>query len=264
MRDKFLDKLLGKHFDELNVEELKLIINNDNVFSLSKKDKKVLEKIIENNSLISNTNKIVSTLQEGLPSLFEVLNNLDKYSINEGTIEINFREALLENLNKMNNLQLCIFVDKILKFGKDERLSFFRNKVYSLHEINSAISKSFNLTLAFEIFKPGKYKRFLAIDYNKIDKKLLVDTINNQVIHHLYILEIISEVVLTTEEAKIFGTKINKIIREQICEYVDIIHKERAAIRATGVTSKQTWTYAVIYYQLPSPIYNRIKKEDTL
>lgn len=31
MRDKFLDKLLGKHFDELNVEELKLIINNDNV-----------------------------------------------------------------------------------------------------------------------------------------------------------------------------------------------------------------------------------------
>ena len=111
MRDKFLDKLLGKQAlscylrtcyktiyslqknqnvkekitdlvmsnnIELNVEELKLIINNDNVFSLSKKDKKVLEKIIENNSLISNTNKIVSTLQEGLPSLFEVLNNLIK------------------------------------------------------------------------------------------------------------------------------------------------------------------------------------------
>lgn len=245
MSELFLKKLLKRAFEDLTIDELKLIINNDSVFSLSKKDTKVLEKIISKNSFETDKDKIVSVLQEGLPSSFVLLSNLDKQGIREGTIEINFRESLLNNLNQMNNLQLCVFIDKVLKVSKDNRIRFFRNKDYSLHEINSVVSRSFGLTLVFEIFKPGKYKAFQAIDYNRIDKKQMIDTINNQVVRYLYILEMISKVVLDTDEINILGTKINKRIKEQIEEYIEIIHKEKAAVKATGVAPKQTWTYTL-------------------
>ena len=40
-------------------------------------------------------------------------------------------------------------------------------------------------------------------------------------------MEIISRVVLNTEEDKIFGTKINKNIREEILPYVILLDKEK-------------------------------------
>lgn len=245
MSEVFLKKLLRKEYTDFTIEELKLIINNNHVFSLSKKDIKALEKITANDSLETEKIKMASILENGLPSTFVILSNLDKQSINDGTIEIDFRKSLLNKLNQMNNLKLCVFIDKVLKFSKDEKLRFFRNKDYSLHEINGVISKTFNLSLVFEIFKPGKAKVFQAIDYERIDKDLLIDTINNQVIRYLYILEIIAEAVLATEEKKIFGTKINKTIRERITEYVDVIQKERSAVRAIGITPKKSWTYTL-------------------
>ena len=247
MNEVFLNKLLRKEFDRLTVDELRLIIRHDNVFSLSKKDTRALEKIITNHSVDTNEDKIISILETGLPTSFAILHNLDKQCIREGTIEIDFRAELLHNLNQMTHLQLCVFIDKVLKFGKDEKLRFFRNKEYSLHAINGVISQAFGLSLVFEIFKPGKYKTFQAIDSNRIDKKIMIDTINSQVIRYLYILVIIAEVVLATEEATIFVTKINKMIRERIAKYVDIIHTERSAIRATGITAKQNWNYTLCH-----------------
>jgi hypothetical protein len=53
----------------------------------------------------------------------------------------------------------------------------------------------------------------------------------------------IAKVVLNTEETSIMGTKINKRINEGISGYLNIINKEKSAVRATGVAPKQTWTY---------------------
>jgi hypothetical protein len=85
----------------------------------------------------------------------------------------------------------------------------------------------------------------MAIDYNKIDKALMVATINNQLVRYLYILEIISRVVLNTEEDKLLGTKINKNIREEILPYVILLDKERKTIAKTGIKPQKTWVYTL-------------------
>ena len=245
MSEMFLVKLLERDFEALTIDEISALISDDEIFALNKKDKKTLEKIIENNLLDAEKEKAVKVLKESVPSAMAILNNLDKFGLNKGTIKIDFREALLESLNKMNNLQLCVFIDKMMMFSKECKLNFLRNRVYSLHEINSAVSRSFGLSLAFEIFKPGKYKQFQVIDHSKLDKKLIIDTINRHVVHYLYILEIISKVVLLTDEDMLMGTKINKTIRTGIDVYLNIIRKEKVALRATGVRPEQTWTYTL-------------------
>ena len=52
MGETFLRKIIDKGFGTLTVDEVKVIITQDNVFSISKKDKKVLEKFIEENSMM--------------------------------------------------------------------------------------------------------------------------------------------------------------------------------------------------------------------
>ena len=245
MSEMFLDKLINKEFGDLTIDELKVIISNSVVFSLNKTDTKALERIVEKGSIETDKDKVVSILQEGLPSVFVLLSNLDKHAIKEETIEISFRENLLDTLNKMNHLQLCVFIDKVLRVSKEEKIRFFRNKDYSLHAINSVISRSLGLSLVFEIFKPGKAKNFKVIDYTRIDKARMIEEINNQAVRYLYVLAIIAEVVLNTDEAKLSGTKIHKVINEHISTYLEIIKKEKSAVRATGVAPKQTWTYTL-------------------
>ena len=245
MSEIFIKKILDKDFGSLTIEELKVIINCDSVFSLSKKDKKVLDKVIEDNNLENDKDKIINTLKEGLPNSFALLSSLDKYGIDENGLEVNYRKSLLDNLNRMNHLQLCIFIDKVLMVSEESKIRFFRNQEYSLHMINDVVSKSLGLTLVFEIFKLGKYKTFMDIGYNWIDKKQMIEVIDNQVVRYLYILNIISDIVLSTEEAKLTGTKINKNIREEIEDYIKIIKSERAKVRKTGIAPKQTWTYTI-------------------
>ena len=243
MTKAFLKKLVNREYGELTYEELKLIINNETVFSLSKKDTKALVKIIDNNALDSSKDKITNILRDGLPNIFMILSRLDKQSVVEGAINIDFRKRLIENLNKMNNLRLCYFIDKVLKTSKDERIRFFWNQEYSLHAINEVISKSLGLTLVFEIFKPGKYQTFKDINYHQIDKKQMIDVINSQSARYIYILEGIAEVVLETNEEELSGTKINKRIKQQISDYLNVVLKEKEAVRATGVKAKKTWIY---------------------
>lgn len=245
MCEMFLKKIINKNFETLTTDDLKVIINHDNIFSISKKDKRTLEKIIESGNLESNKDRLVAVLNEALPNAFVILSNLDKCGILESGIEIDFRKNLIENLKQMNHLQLCIFIDKVLMVSNEFKIRFFRNEEYSLHEINGVISKSLGLTLVFEVFQKGKYKTFLNIPFTRIDKDLMVEVLNNQIIRYLYILKIISEIVLVTEENKLSGTKINKTIREQIKDYVEIIKKEREKVRKTGVVPKQTWTYSI-------------------
>jgi hypothetical protein len=188
---------------------------------------------------------VISILKEGLPNSFVILSSLDKHSILEDGIKIDFRKNLIDNLKQMNHLQLGIFIDKVLMISDESKIRFFRNEEYSLHEINSVISKSLGLTLVFEVFQKGKYKSFLDIPFSLVDKDLMIETLNTQLVRYLYILKIISEVVLSTEESKLTGTKINKTIREQISDYVKIIKKERVTVRKTGAVPRQTWTYSI-------------------
>ena len=245
MGETFLRKILDKDFGGLSVDELKVIINQDSIFTISKKDKKTLEKIIEDGSLDTNKDKIITTLKEGLPNVFAILSSLDKGAIEENGIEIDFRKSLIENLGQMNHLQLCVFIDKVLMISDEFKIRFFRNEEYSLHEINGVISRSFGLTLVFEVFQKGKYKTFRNIPFQHIDKDLMIGVLNTQFVRYLYILKIISDIVLSTEEDKLKGTKINKNIREQITEYVRIIKKEREKVRKTGAAPKQVWTYSI-------------------
>ena len=122
MSEMFLIKLLERDFEALTIDEISALISNDEIFALNKKDKKTLEKIIENNLLDSEREKAVKVLKESVPSAMAILNNLDKFGLNKGTIKIDFREALLESLNKMNNLQLCVFIDKMMMFSKECKL----------------------------------------------------------------------------------------------------------------------------------------------
>lgn len=245
MSEILLDKLINKKFGDLTADELKVIIANEEVFPLKKTDAKALKRIVEKGNVDADKEKITSILQEGLPSVFVILSNLDKHAIKSETIEISFREELRNNLNQMSHLQLCVFINKVLKVSKEEKLRFFKNRDYSLHEINGVISRSLGLSLVFEIFKPGKAKNFTAIDYNKMDKAKMIETIDNQVVRYLYVLAIIAEVVLNTDEASILGTKINKEINKRISVYLYIIKKEKFAVITTGVVPKQTWTYTL-------------------
>lgn len=245
MGEMFLKKILDKDFEAVTVDELKVIVAHDNIFPISKKDKKALEKIIENGITDDNRDKMVAVLKEGLPNSFAILSNLDKYDLVDGEIKIEFRKDLIENLKLMNHLQLGIFIDKVLMVSKESKIRFFRNEEYSLHEINGVISKSLGLTLVFEIFKKGEYKTFLHIPFEHTDKNLMIEVLNTQCVRYLYILKIISEVVLATEEGKLTGTKINKSIREQISGYVKLIKKERKYVKKTGAVPKQTWTYSI-------------------
>jgi len=88
----FLKKILDKDFERLTTEELQAIIINEDIFSISKKDKKVLEKIIEDGITEGNNDKMVAVLKEGLPNPFAILSNLDKHSLVAGEIKIDFRE----------------------------------------------------------------------------------------------------------------------------------------------------------------------------
>ena len=54
MGETFLRKIIDKDFEALTVDEVKVILTQDNIFSISKKDKKVLEKFIEENSFETN------------------------------------------------------------------------------------------------------------------------------------------------------------------------------------------------------------------
>ena len=54
MGETFLRKIIDKDFGALIVDEVKVIITQDNVFSISKKDKKILEKFVEENSFETN------------------------------------------------------------------------------------------------------------------------------------------------------------------------------------------------------------------
>ena len=245
MGEKFLKKILDKDFEALTIDELKVVINQDNIFNISKKDRKCLERFIEGKNLETDKDKMATALKESLPGSFVILSNLDKYSISDDKIKIDFRKNLIENLKQMNLLQICVFIDKVLMISDEFKIRFFRNEEYSLHEVNGVICRSLGLTLVFEIFKKGKYKTFLNIPFNYIDKDLMIETLNVHFVRYLYILKIISEVVLSTEESKLSGTKINKAIREQISDYVKIIKKERATVRKTGAVPRQTWTYSI-------------------
>ena len=245
MGEMFLKKIIDKDLEAITVDELKVIITHDSVFPISKKDKKALERIIEDGITESNKDKMVAVLKEGFPNSFAILSNLDKHDLVEGEIKIEFRKNLIENLRLMNHLQLGIFIDKVLMVSKEFKVRFFRNEEYSLHEINGVISKSLGLTLVFEVFKKGEYKTFLEIPFEHTDKNLMIEMLNTQCVRYLYILKIISEVVLATEEGKLTGTKINKSIREQISGYVKLIKKERKYVKKTGAVPKQTWTYSI-------------------
>jgi hypothetical protein len=245
MGEMFLKKILDKDFETITIDELKVIITHDSVFAISKKDKKALEKIIEDGITESNKDKMVAVLKDGLPNPFAILSNLDKYGLADGEIKIEFRKNLVENLKLMSHLQLGTFIDKVLMVSKEFKIRFFRNEEYSLHEINGVISKSLGLTLVFEVFKKGEYKTFLDIPFEHTDKSLMIDVLDTQLVRYLYILKIISEIVLATEEGKLTGTKINKDIRNQIANYVKLIKKERKYVKKTGAVPKQTWTYSI-------------------
>ena len=245
MGEMFLKKIVDKEFESLTVDELKVIVTYDSVFTISKTDNKTLEKIIEDGITERNKDKMVAVLKEGLPNSFAILSNLDRHDIIDGEIKIEFRKNLIENLRLMNHLQLGFFIDKVLMMSKEFKIRFFRNEEYSLHEINGVISKSLGLTLVFEVFKKGEYKTFMEIPFEHTDKNLMIEVLNAQCVRYLYILKIISEVVLTTEKDKLKGTKINKNIREQIDGYVKLIKKERKYVKKTGAVPKQTWTYSI-------------------
>ena len=245
MGEMLLKRILDKDFESLTVDELKVIVAQDSIFPISKKDKKALEKIIEYGITDDNRDKMVAVLKEGLPNAFAILSNLDKYDLVDGEIKIEFRKDLIENLKRMNHLQLGIFIDKVLMVSDESKIRFFRNEEYSLHEINGVISKSLGLTLIFEVFKKRDYKTFLNIPFEHTDKNLMIEALNTQCVRYLYILKIISEVVLATEKDRLTGTKINKNIREQISGYVKLIKKERKYVNRTGAVPKQTWTYSI-------------------
>lgn len=223
----FLKKILDRDFGALTLEELKIITHNNDVFMFKKKDLSVLEKLIEKPLIDDNRNQINELLREALPSSFAILSSLDKHEIHEGPIDISFREAFVDNLKQMSNFQLCVFIDKLLKVGKEEKIRFFRNKDYSLHTINSVVSSSFALPMVFEFFKPDHYKSFMAIEYNQIDKDKMIDTLNNQIVRYTYVVEAISKEVLETAESELLKTKINKRIKTATIDYVDIIKKEK-------------------------------------
>ena len=245
MGEMFLKKILDKDFGAITTEELKAITANEDIFPISKKDKKVLEKIIEDGITEGNKDKMMAVLKEGLPHSFAILSNLDKHSLEEGEIKIDFRENLTKNLKLMNHLQLCTFVDKVLMVSKESKIRFFRNEEFSLHEINGAVSKSFGLTLVFEVFKKGYQKIFSDIPFTHIDKARMIETLNIQCIRYFYILKTIADIVLTTEESKLRGTKINKEIRGQIADYVKLIKNEKKYNDKTGAKPRKTWTYSI-------------------
>ena len=245
MNEMFLKKVLGKDFGELNIEELKVITSYDSVFSMSKKDIKVIDKVIQDEDLDRNRDLVIATLKEGLPNSGEILSRLDNYPIRESTIQLDFRSDLHHNLSKMDHKQLCIFIEKVLMMSDEFNIRFFRNEEYSLHEINGVVSISLGLTLVFEVFQKGKYKKFLELPYSFINKGKMVETLDSIFVRYFYILKIISEIVLSTDEDKLTKTKINKEIRDQITEYVKIIQKERKKSKQSGAKPKDTWTYVV-------------------
>ena len=101
MNEQFLRRIISKDFENLAREELSLITSNPKVFGLNKKNLAALEKIVLNNTLYKNKDKVNKILSAGLSSTFEILSNMDKQGVGNGLIEINFRKELLENLNKM-------------------------------------------------------------------------------------------------------------------------------------------------------------------
>ena len=245
MERAFLKKLIDRDFNNLTADELSLIISNKEVFGLKKKkDLKTIEKLISKGIDI-NKDKIGQTLEEVLPDTFSIFSNLDEQGAYSEKLSIDLRNTLLNTLKQMNQLQLCVFINKTLKFKKDYSINFFRKFEYSLHEINSVVSKALGLSLVFQIFKTGAVKSFTIIDYNKIDTAQMVATLNDQLVRHLYILEVIARVVLNAKESNLFGTKINKAIKEEILPIVPLVQKENKTIEETGIKAPKTWIYTL-------------------
>ena len=120
MEHAFLKKLIDREFNNLTQDELLLIVNNHEVFALKKKDLNVIEKLIDK-GIEPNKDKISQVLEEALPPIISILNNLDQQAIYGKGITIDFRGSLQDNLNQMNQLQLCVFINKVLKFLKQAK-----------------------------------------------------------------------------------------------------------------------------------------------
>ena len=119
MERAFLKKLIDRDFNNLTADELSLIISNKEVFGLKKKkDLKTIENLISKGIDI-NKDKIGQTLEEVLPDTFSIFSNLDEQGAYSEKLSIDLRNTLLNTLKQMNQLQLCVFINKTLKFKKD-------------------------------------------------------------------------------------------------------------------------------------------------
>ena len=96
MEHAFLKKLIDREFNNLTQDELLLIVNNHEVFSLKKKDLNIIEKLIDK-GIEPNKDKISQALEEALPPIISILNNLDQQAIYGNGITIDFRGTLQDN-----------------------------------------------------------------------------------------------------------------------------------------------------------------------
>lgn len=69
MNKTFLKKLINQEFEDLSREELEVIINNDHIFALSKKDKTSLNKILEKDDLTSKKTRFLPFCAKGFQPL---------------------------------------------------------------------------------------------------------------------------------------------------------------------------------------------------
>ena len=77
-----LKKIVEKDWESLTIDELRVVIECDRIFSLSKKDKNVLIKTIDDNDVDKHSDKIIEILKDysnhhNVENLYIRLKNID-------------------------------------------------------------------------------------------------------------------------------------------------------------------------------------------
>lgn len=266
MINELLFNVLEGNYDQLSIGDLRTISKHLDLFGLKKDFIKLVDIAEAQDSLAFNLSgdttardRINDYLKEQLPSRTEILDRVDNKYFDEPNFKISFRKNFLDNLRKMDALQLCYTVDKIgyyihKKHGKFYFFGDMQHQVGAYHEINKAITKSFGTTLIFNIFdtKNNTKEKFLNIDYQLIDKDSIVQCLEDTCIRHFYVLEKITEVILNFDESNLKNT--THVINKEIAYFKGIIEEGRLKSSSKGKMQRQSeWQLFIDdYYYLSS------------
>ena len=246
----FLDKVLASEYSKMSAEDYKVMAAHQEIFDVGAKFSKIVSAIEKSGKEPSEDDraKLMEIIESKLPPALFVLNRMDDYTIQEAGYEIDFKARFIENVSRMNNVQICLLIDAIGKVDREHHISIFgsmANEPGAYHAINGVISKAYGLTLVFDVFGRKNERKFENLELSRFDKSQLISAIRVYCKSYFYLLEGISEVILEAKEDELSKYKLTHEINKKLGIYFGIIDKQHELLKQKGKKGGDTLKFMI-------------------